>query len=397
MTAKSELREQALALMREFPNWSDREIARQLGVGNKTISRWRAGEGLSRELTVESLTTKEVLAQLRERGLVLSPRQVRRWAEDGLLGEGTRTRRFQGAGSFTIWWPGVVDLALEVDRLLKRYGNHRDVLLGLAAYGYDVDEALVHRAYQNFLEEIRDGELLVPRLTGGANDEAMLRRRSLWSWRWALAGIAEVRGGIDGLSAAARVDKELELAGDARLRDVLYDQLQATRLIFRGEIEDWWKREQFMNALEDPPPRKQIEELHSRLSFDSVSRAVAGADLAEIQGTTAGLRLLLQATAEKAFERSEREGGSLGLTAEWLRVYLEILDEDPLVPARIAPFLLAVMPSDELQSLIAGWLVEAAMLFPFWRSMLAVLFTWPQLACAGWRPTYEATTSGVTS
>jgi hypothetical protein len=72
MRAKVADRERALALMGEFPQLSDREIARQLRVGNKTVSRWRASEKVSRELTVEYLTTPQLLEQLRERGLNLS-------------------------------------------------------------------------------------------------------------------------------------------------------------------------------------------------------------------------------------------------------------------------------------------------------------------------------------
>src|SRR5689334_19798140 len=147
MRAKVADRERALALMREFPQLSDREIARQLGVGNKTVSRWRSSEHVSRELTVQYLTTPQLLEQLRERGLTLSERRLRRWMDEGVISSDAYTRRYSGAGSQTIWYPGVVEQVLEADRLMGAYKNSRDVILGLLAYGYEIDEDVAQRAY----------------------------------------------------------------------------------------------------------------------------------------------------------------------------------------------------------------------------------------------------------
>jgi hypothetical protein len=82
-------RERAVALLREFPQLSDREIARQVGAGNKSVSRWRASENVSREPTVDYLTTAVLLQQLRDRGLMLSPRHSAR----GEHGEAERLMR----------------------------------------------------------------------------------------------------------------------------------------------------------------------------------------------------------------------------------------------------------------------------------------------------------------
>ena len=390
MRAKAADREQALALMREFPQLSDREIARQLGVGNKTVSRWRASEDVSRELTVEYLTTSQLLEQLRERDLSLSERRLRRWMDEGVIGSVAYTRRYPGAGSTTIWYPGVVEQVVEADRLMRRYGNSRDVILGLLAYGYAIDEDVAQRAYAEFLIEIRDGDLLVPPLSGEEGDDALLRRRSLWPWKWALEGVVLQHGDVAALSAAARANRDIDLPDDTRPSHVLYDQLEATRLIFRGEVDDWWKRDDFLNALADPPPREQLEELHRRLSFESVSNAVRVADLNELAGTAFGMHILLGRTADLAFERQQREPDwRVEFTPKWHELYLEILNDDPLIPARLVPFFLAVQPSEQLQPMIGAWIAEAALLFPFWRAMLAVLFTWPQLASAGWRATEQ--------
>jgi hypothetical protein len=388
-------RERALALMREFPQLSDREIARQLGVGNKTVSRWRSSDQVSRELAVEYLTTSELLEQLCERGLSLSERRLRRWIDEGVIGSDAYTRRYPGAGSKTIWYPGVVEQVLEADRLMRRYKNSRDVILGLLAYGYAIDEDVAQRAYAHFLLETRDGDLLVPLLGVEDGEDAKLRRRSLWPWRWALEGIVRQHGDIAALSAAARFERGLDLPGRPLLKDVLYDQLEATRLIFRGELDGSWKRDNFLNALEDPPPRDQLEELHRRLSFESVSEAVKAAEAIELHATAFGMHILLGKTADLAFERAQCEQGWRDeLTPEWHQLYHEILDEDPLIPARLVPFFLAVQPSEPLQPMIGAWIAEAAMLFPDWRVMLAVLFTWPQLASAGWRATAQTVESG---
>ena len=270
-------------------------------------------------------------------------------------------------------------------------GEQIRLILGLLAYGYAIDEAVAQRAYSEFLLEIRDGDLLVPPLSGGQGEEALLRRRSLWPWRWALEGIVLQHGDVAAVSAAARFDRELQLPGRPRMHDVLYDQLEATRLIFRGETTGWWKLDNFLNALEDPPPRVQLEELHRRLSFESVRQAVEAAEAIELHATAFGMHILLGKTADLAFERAQREPGWRDeLTTEWHQLYLEILDEDPLIPARLAPFFLAIEPSEALQPMIGAWIAEAALLFPDWRVMLAVLFTWPQLASAGWRVTMQS-------
>src|SRR5262245_29190209 len=125
--------------MRESPARSDRDIARQLDVGNKTVSRWRIEADMSRSLDVPSLTTCEVIARAAEGGARLTPRRLRRWMGAGLLPEWAGARVFPGKGSVTVWWPGVVEQALEIDRLMRDGCTSRDVLLSLVASGYEID------------------------------------------------------------------------------------------------------------------------------------------------------------------------------------------------------------------------------------------------------------------
>ena len=64
MNAKPRERQRALTLMRELPWMSDREIAREIGVSNKTVSRWRADSPVPRALPDGALATEDVIARV---------------------------------------------------------------------------------------------------------------------------------------------------------------------------------------------------------------------------------------------------------------------------------------------------------------------------------------------
>src|SRR4051794_24585233 len=104
--------------MREQPLLSDREIARELCVSNKTVSRWRAEAKVPRALP-PGLPTAEVIAQATAAGTALTHRRLMRWLEVGLLPSWAGARVFPGRGSETYWWPGTVEQTIEVDRLLR--------------------------------------------------------------------------------------------------------------------------------------------------------------------------------------------------------------------------------------------------------------------------------------
>jgi hypothetical protein len=114
----------------------------------------------------------------------------------------------------------------------------------------------------------------------------------------------------------------------------------------------------------------------------------SAADIDELRAACVVLRTFFANVADAGDQRIEREGGDLEVAREWRALYQSIFDQDPLITARIAPFLLSVHQSERLQPMIGAWLAEAGMLFPDWRSMIAELYTWPQLAAGGWAGTY---------
>lgn len=276
----------------------------------------------------------------------------------------------------------------EIDRLLHRTRSSRDAMLGLVADGYPIDEAAARQAYLTFLKAVRDGELLVPRLGTSKRALARLRRRSLWGARWWLDFVARERG-IEAMSYEARWSKELGLRGDLRKQSVLHDQLEGSRQILRGRL-DGWREDNFMNAVADPPPPEVLGELHRRLAFTALRRAVMKVDVEELHATAIGLGAFLLQAADLILERTEREEdfhlfGDLEMTRRWHADYRDILFADPVTPARLVPFLLSIAESEQLQPLMASMFVEVALRFPNWRAMVLALTTWPQLSWGDWR------------
>jgi Homeodomain-like domain len=147
VNGKPELRQQALALMRERPGLSDRAIARELGVGNKTVSRWRqtAAPSLPEH---DELSSVDLCALLSEQGLRIGDRRLRRWRQEGVLVP--QHRRWSDTGSTYIWARATVGQALEAERLLRRYRSFDEARIALFASGFRVDE-----------QKLRDGYLRV--------------------------------------------------------------------------------------------------------------------------------------------------------------------------------------------------------------------------------------------
>jgi hypothetical protein len=149
MNAKTLERKRALALMEDCPQLSDRAIARQIGVGNKTVSRWRKEATPDQRLRGDELTTQELCALLAEHRPRIQQRRLRRWRQAGLLVPSYR--RWSGQHSTYIWPRSAVQQGIEIDRLLRRYRNSTAVLIGLFALGYEVDERRLRAAYDRFL------------------------------------------------------------------------------------------------------------------------------------------------------------------------------------------------------------------------------------------------------
>jgi hypothetical protein len=153
--AKLKQREQALTLLRAQPELSSREVARRVGVGNKTVSRWRSAEGLEQLPASDVLTSKDVCALIEEQGVRVDERRLRRWKQRGLmvpLGRQPLGRRF------TYIWPRAsVEQGLQVDGLLRRYRSADETLVALFGLRYQVDEQCLLQAYQSLLERRADG------------------------------------------------------------------------------------------------------------------------------------------------------------------------------------------------------------------------------------------------
>jgi hypothetical protein len=91
VNAKPEQRAQAAALLEASPWLSDREIARRVGLGNKTVSRLRAERRVPRGTsTAESGAADGLPAVELAVAGGASERKLRRWHDVGLLAEPTR-------------------------------------------------------------------------------------------------------------------------------------------------------------------------------------------------------------------------------------------------------------------------------------------------------------------
>lgn len=173
MNAKPEQRAQAAALLEESPWLSDREVARQVGLGNKTVSRLRAELGIARGVAAdgtagvgaettpgeEDLETEESLPAVE---LVVaagaSERKLRRWQTEGLLPE--PTRYWVGKRRIAMYAPRDVERVRAVAELMNRYHDVDRVALGLLALGFTPREDRLREAYDRFL--VRQQESFTP-------------------------------------------------------------------------------------------------------------------------------------------------------------------------------------------------------------------------------------------
>jgi hypothetical protein len=153
VNAKPELRQQALALMREYPHLSDREIARQISVGNKTVSRWRSTISGEQERD-DVMASKDLCALLNEHGVRMTDRRLRSWRQAGYLVP--LYREWIGKESTYIWPRTAFEQGVEVDRLLRRYGNGDQAVIGLFSCGCVVNDDKLKAAYGRFLARKAD-------------------------------------------------------------------------------------------------------------------------------------------------------------------------------------------------------------------------------------------------
>jgi hypothetical protein len=385
-------REQALAFMQEQPLMSDRRIARELDVSNKTVSRWRAEHGIPRTLPA-GLRTADVVALRGEPGVPMTHRRLLRWLEVGLLPSWWGVRLYPGRGSETYWWPAIVEHCVKVDRLLRRRRSASAVVLALVADGCEVDEDVARAAYLAHLQGMRTRGLLLSGSRPSVRARTALRRRSLRATRLWVNSIRTERG-FEALSAEARRNREIGLPGPTYLSDILADQLGGAERVFLGALAGWYGRDDFLNALRDPPPAELLNELHGRLNLKTLEHVVRVADISALRDAARALGSVFLRVSDHVLERAETDGfnlfGDVEHTRNWHALYHEILLGDPLTPAQLAPFFLSIADGPELDSILGSLLAEIALRYPDWQAMTLTLATWPTLAWGDWRAGTQA-------
>ncbi len=148
MNAKPEQSAQAAALLESSPWLSDREIARRVGLGNKTVSRLRAEKGIARDLDAGSTPAGLPAVELAVAGGA-SERKLRRWHADGLLAE--PGRYWVGKRRVSLYAPRDVERVRAVGELMARYHSVDRAALGLLALGYTPREERLRGAFDRFL------------------------------------------------------------------------------------------------------------------------------------------------------------------------------------------------------------------------------------------------------
>jgi hypothetical protein len=261
-------------------------------------------------------------------------------------------------------------------------------VIGLVADGYHVDDKVARRAYRDFLRALRDRELMAPRVVAAQQAQSRLRRRSLRGWRlWLDVSVAE--RGLTAISAYGRRVEELGTGERVHKHQVLNDQVEAMTQVLRGDLFRWSRRDDFVNAVIEPPPRRVLDELHRRLSAAELRRVIAAADRDRLQAEAFGLGAVFLRFADEVLARAEVEGwslyGDLEQTRRWHSVYREILFDNPVITARFVPFVISLTASDALEPALVSILIALAATFPDWRAMTLALYTWPVLAWGDWR------------
>lgn len=330
MNAKPEKRLQALALMQQQPHLSDREIARQIGVANKTVSRWR-GLTAGRRQMEDALSSKDLCALLSEHGIRMTERRLRSWRQAGYLVP--RHRKWTGRESTYIWSRHAVEQGIETGRLLQRYGNGDQALIGLFARGYVVDVDKLKVAYGRFLARKADDLDGVRRSLQGiyasSDDEGWNRFAE-----YVLDRFAHSRR-YAGLRRMRRFE-ERRLPRDERSSPAEYVEIAVKRaaLVFlRGrmgsdnEISEMLQRSSFESGAEKMPIDQQVElskRLQARMSFGALVRILDAVSVDQLAGSRDDALAVLRALEgiflkPLAHKTTIAETFPDGLVAHWLQ------------------------------------------------------------------------------
>lgn len=233
VNAKPENRRQAISLLQTEPWLSDREVARRVGLGNKTVSRLRKQEHIDREVEPGALRAEELAL-----AAGVSLRQLRRWREHGLLPEPMRF--WIGKRSLLLYPPNSVQSVGAVKDLMNRYRNVDRVALGLLAFGWPVSESRVRLAYLHFLERQEQSFAPLAAIFGAPADAdwgdlavAMLTNlmRTSRSFQWA-------RRAARGLQALSESDTPpTDGNHSAQASDATWDYVEnVTKIMVHGDL-----------------------------------------------------------------------------------------------------------------------------------------------------------------
>lgn len=245
MNAKPEQRGRAAALLDASPWLSDREIARRVGLGNKTVSRLRAERGIPRGTATARLSAAGGLpaVELAVAGGA-SERKLRRWHEAGLLA--APARYWIGKRRVPLYSPRDVERVQAVSELMASYHSVDRVALGLLALGYTPSEDRLRGAYDRLLARQQDSltplhSALTAMREAGTGDPRTRQLDGAVAWVEAL-----IRS--PGL-AWARNRAILHESEDQPLPDATWEYLEnATNIHVRGTLGSDEAAERLLNA-----------------------------------------------------------------------------------------------------------------------------------------------------
>jgi hypothetical protein len=223
VNAKPENRRQALSLLQTEPRLSDREVARRVGLGNKTVSRLRQQAGIERDVGPGALSAEQVAI-----AAGVSERQFRRWREHGLLPEPMRFYR-----------PDSVEAVRAVKELMARYRNIDRVALGLLALGWPVSELRVRAACLRFLDRQERSFMSLYSIFEPTEDEAT--EDSAWADA-AVPALTEHMSTSRSFQWARRAARGLQILSDrdaqlGKASDATWDYMEnVTNIMVRGGL-----------------------------------------------------------------------------------------------------------------------------------------------------------------
>lgn len=357
VNAKPENQRHALSLLQTEPWLSDREIARRVSLGNKTISRLRQREGIEREIGPGALRASDLAL-----AAGVSLRQLRRWHEYGLLPEPMRF--WIGKRSLLLYPPNSIQLVVTVKDLMERYRNVDRVALGLLAFGWPVSESRVRTAYLRFLERQELSLVPLAAIFGAPADAdwgdaavAMLTNlmRTSRSFQWA-------RRAARGLQTIGKSDTPSDNPNTTQASDATWDYLEnVTKIMVNGGLDSDEAVSDLLTALPTQSPMPISEQVrvtkavHSASGLTALKRIAVEAPMDEIAcACTEIAHLFIGYIA--MFDAAPYLGDQV--PEQPPQPLCSMFDLDPSVFARIALMLASIKRNPEIGPGLTRWLGE---------------------------------------